>query len=112
MKINPFVAVFCLLICFESKSEIFHIRYNSGTQVKVLAYQTIEVYNRLGKIIFNGKTDKYGRIRIIRTDGYKIVSRVLNVAYALSPVIIRNNLEKKIIVLKTTATAVKSTSGQ
>src|SRR5258705_5152139 len=92
--------IFCLIMTIvniNSYADIFYLKYYDGRVTRTVSYSIVVVKNNNGVIIFRGKTDKYGRVKIINTSGKSIEVTYNNRTYIKRSVAIRNNDQRTII---------------
>jgi len=71
--------IFCLLaliFSINAYSDVFYLKFYDGSVTRIIPYSAVVVKNSSGVVIFRGRTDRYGRIRIITTSG-----RTMQVTY-------------------------------
>ena len=95
--------IFCLIttiVNINSYADIFYLKYFDGSVTRTVAYSIVVVKNNNGVIIFRGKTDKYGRVKIINVSGKSIEVIYNNRTYVKRPVTIRNNDQQTTIIFR------------
>ena len=92
--------IFCLIATIfhlNSYADIFYLKYYDGRVTRTVAYSIVVVKNNNGVIIFTGKTDKYGRVKIINTSGKSIQVTYNRRTYIKKPITIKNNDQRTTI---------------
>ena len=89
--------IFCLLaliFSIDAYSDIFYLKYYDGSVTRIMPYSAVVVKNRSGVVIFRGRTDRYGRVKIIATSGTTMQVTYNGRNYTKNSVTIRNNEQR------------------
>ena len=91
-----------LMVTFNINAfpDVFYLKYSDGSVSRTISYSQVIVKDRNGVIIFRGKTDKYGRVKVINTNGKAIEVKYNGNWYRSEQITIRNNDQRTTVVIK------------
>src|SRR5687768_5965003 len=100
MKQLLILSLVMLIFNINAFADIFYLKHNDGRVNTTISYSQIIVKDRNGVIIFRGKTDKFGRVKVINTKGKTIEVKYNDRWYRSEQITIRNNDQRTTVVIK------------